>query len=65
MSRLMVDLNKPLKAQIFDADELLDSTTSLVVDVQVVVLPHSPYTNAVEIIYNGGRSSAFELLPQD
>lgn len=65
MSRLMVDLNKPLKAQIFDADELLDGTTSLVVDVQVVVLPHLPFTNTVEIIYNGGRSSTFKLLPQD
>lgn len=42
MSRLMVDLNKPLKAQIFDADELLDGTTSLVVDVTGSSITSSP-----------------------
>lgn len=60
----MIDINKPLKAKIFDADINYHGTSTLEVEVQAIILPHYPYTKQVEIIYNGGKSSAFEILPQ-
>ena len=60
-----VDTSRPLKARIMDADLIYHGVNNLVVDVQCIVLPHPPYTQQPEIIYNGGRSSCFELLPQD
>lgn len=59
----MIDINKPLKAKVFDADTW-HNTNYMEVDVQVIVLPHLPYVDQPEIIYNGGRSQSFELLPQ-
>lgn len=60
-----IDINKPLKAKIFDADTGWHGTNTLTVDVQVIVLPHPPYDTLPTIIYNGGRSATFELLSQD
>ncbi len=61
----MIDITKPLKAKVFDADVSCHETATIEVNVQVIVLPHLPYTQQPEIIYNGGKSSTFELLPQN
>lgn len=61
----MIDITKPLKAKVFDADVSWHETATMEVEVQVIVFPHPPYTQQPEIIYNGGRSSTFELLPQN
>lgn len=58
---MLIDPTKPLKAKIFDTDDL----ETIEIDVQVLVLPHSPYTKQVEIIYNGGKSATFKFLPQE
>ena len=59
----MIDITKPLKARVLDADLAWNGTNSFEVDVQTIVLPHPPYTQQPEIIYNGGKSISFELLP--
>lgn len=61
----MIDITKPLKAKVFDADVSIHEAATMEVDVQVIVLPHPPYTQRPEIIYNGGRSGCFEFLPQN
>ena len=60
----MIDINKPLRAKIYDADNWHESNC-MEVDVQIIVLPHPPYTEQPAIIYNGGRSESFDFLPQD
>lgn len=62
---MMIDINKSIKAKVFDADTNYHETAILEVEVQAIILPHPPYTQQPEIIYNGGRSSTFEFLPQD
>jgi len=62
---MKIDIAKPLRAKVFDADESWQGANELVVDVQVIVLPHPPYDTQASIIYNGGRSGCFELLPQE
>ncbi len=59
----MIDISKPLRAKIYDADNWNEGNC-MEVDVQVIVLPHPPYTTQPEIIYNGGKSGSFDLLPQ-
>jgi len=61
----MIDITKPLRAKVFDVDTSQNETDTIEVDVQVIVLPHLPYTQRAEIIYNGGRSGSFEFLPQN
>lgn len=60
----MVDITKPLRARIYDADASWHDSNCLDVDVEMIVLPHHPYAKQMEIIYNGGRSKAFEFLTQ-
>lgn len=61
----MVDITKPLRARIHDADASWHDSDCLDVDVEMIVLPHHPYAKQMEILYNGGRSKAFEFLPQN
>lgn len=61
----MIDINKPLRAKVFDVDTSWSEADTMEVDVQVIVLSHPPYTRQPEIIYNGGKSSTFEFLPQN
>lgn len=61
----MIDITKLLRAKVFDVDTSQNEADTMEVDVQVIVLPHLPYTPQAEIIYNGGRSGCFELLPQN
>jgi len=61
----MIDIHKPLKAKVFEADTNWSDSKSMEVDVQVIIFPHPPYTTQPEIIYNGGRSSSFDILPQN
>lgn len=61
----MINPTKPLKARIYDSAERLDGVTEMVVDVQMIILPHLPYQKEIEIVYGGGRSQAFEFLPQE
>ena len=60
-----IDINKPLKAKVFDANESWHDTSRLTIDVQTIILPHPPYVTQPTILYNGGRSECFELLPQE
>lgn len=46
----MIDINKPLKAKVFDADVSYHEAATMEVDVQVIVLPHQPYTAARDYI---------------
>lgn len=61
----MIDITKPLRAKVFDADVSVHEAATMEVEMQVIVLPRLPYTQQPEIIYNGGRSSCFEFLPQN
>lgn len=61
---MVVNLDKPLRARIYDADTSWYDTNCIDVDVQQIVLAHPPYTHQVEILYSGGRSQSFEFLPQ-
>lgn len=63
--KTMIDVNRLLKARVYDADTSWFDTNTLEVDVQQIILPHPPYTKRLEIVYNGGSSSAFDFLPQD
>ncbi len=69
----MFDVAKPLKAKIYDYDKSWDEPDGedeideyIVRQVEMIILPHLPYTKSPEISYQGGgRSTYFTLLPQE
>ena len=62
--RNMIDITKPLRAKVLDADEKWFGASKMEVDVEIIKLPHEPYTKNTEILYKGGESLSFELLSQ-